>query len=137
MSEVAAHLVVVGTIYQTPTAHQLEVLNAVAVAIDSSGLITGIYQANSTSGLAAVASAENFRTLTSSERLLPGLIDTHIHAPQWPQLGSGLDLSLERWLFENTFPLEARYVDGDFADARRRRRCTDCHRWTESGWFAL
>jgi guanine deaminase len=115
MNEVAAHLVVVGTIYQTPTSNQLEVLDAVAVVIDSSGLITGVYPASSTSGRAAVASAKNVRTLTSSERLLPGLIDTHIHAPQWPQLGSGLDLSLERWLFENTFPLEARYVDGDFA----------------------
>jgi guanine deaminase len=48
--------------------------------------------------------------------LLPGLIDTHIHAPQWPQLGTGLDLPLERWLFEYTFPLEARYSNLDFAD---------------------
>jgi len=47
--------------------------------------------------------------------LLPGLVDLHVHAPQWPQLGTGLDLPLERWLFEYTFPLEARYADLVFA----------------------
>ena len=47
--------------------------------------------------------------------LLPGLVDCHIHAPQWPQLGTVMDLSLEQWLFEHTFPLEARYADADFA----------------------
>ncbi|MDQ1324262.1 MAG: guanine deaminase, partial [Chloroflexota bacterium] len=47
--------------------------------------------------------------------LIPGLVDLHVHAPQWPQLGTGLDLPLERWLFEHTFPLEARYADPSFA----------------------
>ena len=50
-----------------------------------------------------------------SQRVLPGLVDLHIHAPQWPQLGTGLDLPLERWLFEYTFPLEARFADTAFA----------------------
>jgi len=49
--------------------------------------------------------------------LMPGLIDTHIHAPQWPQLGTGLDLDLERWLFDLTFPLEARCADVAYATA--------------------
>ncbi|MFP5489549.1 MAG: amidohydrolase family protein, partial [Acidimicrobiia bacterium] len=47
--------------------------------------------------------------------LIPGLVDTHFHAPQWPQLGTGLDLPLERWLFEHTFPLEARFADEAYA----------------------
>lgn len=47
--------------------------------------------------------------------LLPGLVDLHIHAPQFPQLGAGLDLPLEDWLFKYTFPLEARYSDLAFA----------------------
>jgi hypothetical protein len=49
--------------------------------------------------------------------LLPGVIDLHVHAPQWPQLGTGLDLPLEEWLFAHTFPLEARYSDPAFAAA--------------------
>lgn len=53
--------------------------------------------------------------LSPSQYLVPGLIDTHIHAPQWPQMGTALDLPLEKWLFEYTFKLEARYSDAEFA----------------------
>ena len=115
MSEVGSHLVVVGTIFQTPTADRLEVLNDVVVSVDRDGVIVEVLAASSVEGQTAIASATSVRRMTSTARLLPGLIDTHVHAPQWPQLGSGLDLPLEHWLFENTFPLEARYADGDFA----------------------
>ena len=48
---------------------------------------------------------------------LPGLVDLHIHAPQWPQLGKSLHLPLQDWLQNCTFPLEARYADLDFANS--------------------
>jgi guanine deaminase len=48
--------------------------------------------------------------------LLPGFVDLHIHAPQFPQLGQALDVPLEVWLQTHTFPLEARYKDLDYAD---------------------
>jgi guanine deaminase len=47
--------------------------------------------------------------------LLPGFVDLHVHAPQWPQLGLALDLPLEEWLQSCTFPLEARYADIEYA----------------------
>ena len=47
--------------------------------------------------------------------LLPGFVDLHVHAPQYPQLGSALDVPLEVWLQKYTFPLEARYADAAFA----------------------
>lgn len=47
--------------------------------------------------------------------MLPGFIDLHIHAPQWPNLGKALDRPLEEWLQEYTFPLEARYSDMEYA----------------------
>ncbi|MEM1075946.1 MAG: amidohydrolase family protein, partial [Pseudomonadota bacterium] len=47
--------------------------------------------------------------------LLPGFVDCHIHAPQFPQLGMALDVPLEDWLARYTFPLEARYDDLAFA----------------------
>lgn len=53
--------------------------------------------------------------LTSSQFLLPGFVDCHIHAPQYPNIGLGLDLPLLRWLETYTFPLEAAYKDVDFA----------------------
>ena len=49
--------------------------------------------------------------------MLPGLVDLHIHAPQYPQLGKALDHPLEVWLQQYTFPLEARYADLEFARA--------------------
>ncbi|XP_055300066.1 guanine deaminase [Sitodiplosis mosellana] len=54
-------------------------------------------------------------TLTSSQFLLPGFVDCHIHAPQYPNIGVGLDLPLLQWLETYTFPLEAAYKDNDFA----------------------
>jgi guanine deaminase len=47
--------------------------------------------------------------------LLPGLVDLHVHAPQWPHLGLALDRPLEEWLQTYTFPLEARYEDTGYA----------------------
>ena len=48
--------------------------------------------------------------------LLPGFVDLHIHAPQYPQLGNALHVPLEVWLQTHTFPLEARYADLAFAE---------------------
>jgi guanine deaminase len=53
--------------------------------------------------------------LRADQYLLPGLVDLHIHAPQWPQLGKALELPLEEWLQAHTFPLEARYADSAYA----------------------
>ncbi|MGP3591900.1 guanine deaminase [Vagococcus sp. WN89Y] len=50
-----------------------------------------------------------------SEYLLPGFIDLHIHAPQWPNLGKALDRPLDKWLQDYTFPLEAKYASASYA----------------------
>jgi guanine deaminase len=50
--------------------------------------------------------------------VLPGFVDLHVHAPQYPQLGRALDEPLEVWLQRYSFPLEARYRDLDFAASR-------------------
>lgn len=44
-----------------------------------------------------------------------GLIDTHIHAPQFPNAGLGYDKTLLEWLINYTFPLESKYHDTTFA----------------------
>ena len=108
-------LAVRGTVLQTPTARSLEVLADVVIGVGRDGSIVDIEGAGSPAGRALVDRAERLLHLSPTQRLLPGLIDTHLHAPQWPQLGVGLDLPLERWLFEYTFPLESRYADAAFA----------------------
>ena len=49
--------------------------------------------------------------------LIPAFSDLHVHAPQYPQRGLGMDLLLEDWLNTYTFPLEARYADPEYASA--------------------
>lgn len=56
------------------------------------------------------------KRLAESEIMLPGFVDLHIHAPQWPQAGTALDRPLETWLGEYTFPLEAKFRDLEFAN---------------------
>lgn len=56
------------------------------------------------------------RVLADDEYILPGFIDLHNHAPQWPQAGTALDSPLEIWLGKYTFPLESKYRDLEFAN---------------------
>lgn len=47
--------------------------------------------------------------------IIPGMTDLHIHAPQYPFRGLGMDLELLDWLNTHTFPEESRYVDLEYA----------------------
>ena len=47
--------------------------------------------------------------------IIPGFIDIHSHAPQFPNLGLGLDKELMPWLDSYTFPEEKKYSDIDYA----------------------
>ncbi|MCY4068024.1 MAG: amidohydrolase family protein [Acidimicrobiaceae bacterium] len=120
MSVGGAALAVAGTLMQTPSPDRLTVTDAV-VEVDQTGLITAVHDRAGTEGAKAarraLATAAQRVELDGGAVLMPGLVDLHVHAPQWPQLGTGLDLPLERWLFEYTFPLEARYADTAFAEA--------------------
>lgn len=48
--------------------------------------------------------------------IIPGLVDLHIHAPQYEFRGTGMDLELLEWLNQRTFPVEARYGDEAYAE---------------------
>ncbi len=53
--------------------------------------------------------------LSENQFLLPGFIDTHIHAPQYPNIGLGLEMELMDWLKTYTFPIETEFKNSDFA----------------------
>ncbi|KAK0210958.1 hypothetical protein DFS33DRAFT_1296586 [Desarmillaria ectypa] len=53
--------------------------------------------------------------LKETEFIIPGFIDTHTHAPQFPNIGSGQQYELLDWLSNITFPMEAKFADLDFA----------------------
>ena len=64
--------------------------------------------------------------------ITPGLVDLHVHAPQYAFRGLGMDLELLDWLNTNTFPEESKYRDleyaksayGIFADAMKNSATT-------------
>ena len=57
--------------------------------------------------------------------VMQSFADMHLHAPQYPMLGMGMDLPLLDWLNTYTFPTEARFADVDYARRVYRRLATD------------
>ena len=57
--------------------------------------------------------------------LMQSFVDMHLHAPQYPMLGMGMDLQLLDWLNTYTFPTEARFADTDYARRVYRRLAGD------------
>ena len=47
--------------------------------------------------------------------IIPGMVDLHIHAPQYAFRGMCMDLELMEWLNRYTFPEEEKYIDLDYA----------------------
>ncbi len=52
----------------------------------------------------------------SEKLIIPGLVDLHVHAPQFAYRGTGMDLELMDWLQQVAFPEETKYSDLAYAD---------------------
>lgn len=48
--------------------------------------------------------------------IIPGLVDLHIHAPQFEFRGTGMDCELTDWLNTHAFPCEEKYSDIAYAE---------------------
>ncbi len=111
---------IVATILDAPTRGELRVREETLLVYDATGGIERIAEPGD-AGYAelceTLARSGALTRLAAGTYLLPGLIDLHNHAPQWPQLGKALDVPLEIWLNQHTFPLEARYADTTFAES--------------------
>ncbi|CUS10035.1 unnamed protein product, partial [Tuber aestivum] len=64
------------------------------------------------------------RIIPRNHFFFPGLIDTHIHASQYPNLGLFGESTLLDWLHKYTFPLEASLTD----PAKAKRTYSQCVR---------
>ncbi|THU85654.1 guanine deaminase [Dendrothele bispora CBS 962.96] len=53
--------------------------------------------------------------LKDGQFMMPGFVDTHTHAPQLPNIGSGYQYELLEWLKQVTFPMEAKFSNVEFA----------------------
>jgi len=61
----------------------------------------------------------------SGKLIIPGFVDIHLHAPQYMNMGLGMDKELIPWLNTYTFPEEARFEDLDYAKGVFKRLIND------------
>lgn len=61
----------------------------------------------------------------SGKLIIPGFVDLHYHAPQYPNIGLGMDKELIPWLNTYTFPQEAKYSDLDYSRKVFKRLLND------------
>ena len=52
----------------------------------------------------------------TNQLIIPGLVDLHVHAPQYSFRGLGMDLELIDWLNTHIFTEEAKYAEASYAD---------------------
>ena len=80
------------------------------IIIIENGIIKGIYN-----GLPF--HYKDIKVIDYKDKLIiPGFVDLHLHAPQFPNMGLGVDKELIPWLNCYTFPEESKYSDLKYAE---------------------
>lgn len=103
-----------GTIVSAPELGKLDITErGYLVAVD--GIVKGVYQT-----LPAEYTGAEIEDY-GDNLILQSFADLHLHAPQYPMLGMGMDMPLIEWLNTYTFPTEARFKDNDFARETYRK----------------
>uniref|UniRef100_A0A671PAY1 Guanine deaminase n=1 Tax=Sinocyclocheilus anshuiensis TaxID=1608454 RepID=A0A671PAY1_9TELE len=104
-------------VHSTPRA-AVEILQNCVLGVDDKGKIAFIEKHQDVVSLLEIWGFEtsDIKQLGQYEFLMPGMVDTHIHASQYSYAGTALDLPLLEWLNTYTFPVEAKYKDLDFAN---------------------
>ena len=95
-----------GNIISAPSPGRLDVTEN-GYLIAENGVITGVYPVLPEQY--AGAAVED----CGDALIVQSFADLHLHAPQYPMLGMGMDLPLLDWLNAYAFPTEARFADPD------------------------
>ena len=98
---------ILGPVYTPDDPHHVAYLQDALVEINQTGKIIAVLTPNDADyqGHLRQAQADGRLTkLTPGQVLVPGFVDLHVHAPQWPQAGHALDKPLNEWLNDYTFP---------------------------------
>ena len=101
--------IIKGNICHTVNPNELNLNeNSYVVCVD--GISKGIF-----SGISD--EYRDFEVIDYGDKLIfPGMIDLHLHAPQYAFRGMCMDLELMDWLNRYTFPEEEKYEDIEYAD---------------------
>ncbi|XP_011139375.2 guanine deaminase [Harpegnathos saltator] len=106
--------VFVGPLIHTDDNETLIIIQHGAILVEDGKIINVLTDVN-------MSTAKNYNIpdevfiLDDGQFLIPGFIDGHTHAVQFPNLGIGYDKDLLGWLETYTFPLEKKYSDVNFA----------------------
>ena len=104
-----------GNIMSVPTLGRLETVRSGYIVLNGEGVIEGVFE----------TLPERFRSAQMSDfgdaLIMPSFADMHLHAPQYPMLGMGMDLPLLDWLNTYTFRTEANFSDPDYAREHYRK----------------
>lgn len=107
-----------GNIICTPAMGKLETVERGWLGLED-GVVRGIW----------ASPPEDWRQVPEEDYgeglILPSFADLHLHAPQYPMLGMGMDLPLLDWLNAYTFRTEERFADTDYARRVYRRLAED------------
>ncbi len=103
-----------GTVISAPALGELDITEG-GYLVAEGDRITGVFSA--LPERYAGAPVEDF----GEALILQAPADLHLHAPQYPMLGLGMDLPLLDWLNAYAFPTEARFADPDYAREIYRR----------------
>ena len=109
--------IIKASFFHSPKYGDIEFLKQALVFVSSNGIISKVIRQDDENYLELLEkhSKDNNFFDFKDKIILPGFIDLHIHAPQWPQAGLALDDELSYWLNNFTFPLESKYQDLDYA----------------------
>ncbi|WHY77027.1 guanine deaminase [Neobacillus sp. WH10] len=107
-----------GTAFSSKSPKEIQILKEHLFCINANGMIERIVapeDADYQPLLDTYQGGENFHRLADGQYFLPGFVDLHVHAPQWAQAGTALDIPLYDWLNTYTFPIESKFSDLNFA----------------------
>ncbi|KAG0325610.1 hypothetical protein BG000_001735 [Podila horticola] len=103
-----------GTIIHSLSLRQIEYIRRGLLFVDALGVIVRM-ERNVAPGqldrLLGDFALDKVLVLNDDQFVIPGLIDTHIHAPQYSYCGNGHDIPLLQWLDTLTFPYESEFKD--------------------------
>jgi guanine deaminase len=107
-----------GTFIHTPVLGSLEVIEHGIAGVDEDGAITLLETGKSVDEVIEQYGLQGVDVVDidgGNRFFFPGFVDTHIHAPQYPNNGIFGNSTLLDWLTTYTFPLEASFKNLDKA----------------------
>jgi len=94
---------------------ELELIEDGCVVVGEDGAISHVAKTTEAVELLLRGADQRVITMDGTQLCVPGMIDTHVHAPQYQFTGTATDRPLMEWLQTYTFPAERRCENTAYA----------------------